>query len=406
MLDRAQVARFDPVAWKLHHDFDVLRRLEADARQRARRHLGRRAAGRAEPLLQRLGRGRPRHLARRRRDPRAAAAAPQRLASCTSCRRSATPTSTPPGSGRCAETHRKWCARSARRPPTWTRYPEFKFACSQAYQYDWIRQHNPDLYDRIRRPRRRRASGCRSAAPGSSPTATCPRANRWCASSCSASASSSASSAAATASSGTPTCSATTASCRRSCAAPGSTGSSPRSSPGTASTSRRTTPSPGRASTAREVLAHFPPADTYNADGRGRRAAAKRARLQGPRPLAPQPARVRLRRRRRRADADDARDAAPGRGPPGRAAHQRSRPPTSSSPRSRPTRADRPTVVGELYFEYHRGTYTTQAAVKRGNRAGERALHDAELLAAIARRLHGGEYPRDAARPRCGSSCC
>ena len=27
------------------------------------------------------------------------------------------------------------------------------------------------------------------------------------------------------------------------------------------------------------------------------------------------------------------------------------------------------TVVGELYFEYHRGTYTTQAAVKKGNRA-------------------------------------
>jgi alpha-mannosidase len=41
------------------------------------------------------------------------------------------------------------------------------------------------------------------------------------------------------------------------------------------------------------------------------------------------------------------------------------------------------TVVGELYFEYHRGTYTSQAAVKRGNRRGERALHDAELLDAL-----------------------
>ena len=28
--------------------------------------------------------------------------------------------------------------------------------------------------------------------------------------------------------------------------------------------------------------------------------------------------------------------------------------------------ADLPVLVGELYFEYHRGTYTTQAAVKRG----------------------------------------
>ena len=43
-----------------------------------------------------------------------------------------------------------------------------------------------------------------------------------------------------------------------------------------------------------------------------------------------------------------------------------------------------PTVVGELYFEYHRGTYTTQAAVKKGNRRGERALHDAEFLSALA----------------------
>jgi alpha-mannosidase len=42
------------------------------------------------------------------------------------------------------------------------------------------------------------------------------------------------------------------------------------------------------------------------------------------------------------------------------------------------------TVVGELYFEYHRGTYTSQAALKRGNRRAERALHDAELLDALA----------------------
>ena len=41
------------------------------------------------------------------------------------------------------------------------------------------------------------------------------------------------------------------------------------------------------------------------------------------------------------------------------------------------------TVVGELYFEYHRGTYTSQAALKRGNRRGEEALHDAELLDAL-----------------------
>ena len=53
---------------------------------------------------------------------------------------------------------------------------------------------------------------------------------------------------------------------------------------------------------------------------------------------------------------------------------------------------ERPVVVGELYLEYHRGTYTTQARTKRGNRRSEQALHDAEFLASLA-----GEnaYPRD-----------
>jgi alpha-mannosidase len=49
---------------------------------------------------------------------------------------------------------------------------------------------------------------------------------------------------------------------------------------------------------------------------------------------------------------------------------------------------DHPDVVGELYLEYHRGTYTTQARTKRASRRAERALHDAELLAAVA-----GERP-------------
>ena len=51
---------------------------------------------------------------------------------------------------------------------------------------------------------------------------------------------------------------------------------------------------------------------------------------------------------------------------------------------------ERPVVVGELYLEYHRGTYTTQARTKRGNRRAERALHDAEFLAAVT-----GDVPCD-----------
>ena len=46
-----------------------------------------------------------------------------------------------------------------------------------------------------------------------------------------------------------------------------------------------------------------------------------------------------------------------------------SRPPPSSSTGSRRTSATRAPIVGELYFEYHRGTYTSQARTKRGNRA-------------------------------------
>ncbi len=43
-------------------------------------------------------------------------------------------------------------------------------------------------------------------------------------------------------------------------------------------------------------------------------------------------------------------------------------------------------MVGELYFEYHRGTYTTQALTKLNNRRGEDILHNIELLSAIAGR--------------------
>ena len=49
---------------------------------------------------------------------------------------------------------------------------------------------------------------------------------------------------------------------------------------------------------------------------------------------------------------------------------------------------------GELYFELHRGTYTTQAANKRDNRRSEEALHDAEFLAALAHATGCVTYPQ------------
>ncbi len=55
---------------------------------------------------------------------------------------------------------------------------------------------------------------------------------------------------------------------------------------------------------------------------------------------------------------------------------------------------DRVRMVGELYFEYHRGTYTSQAATKRGNRKSEILLHDIEFLSAWSLAVGGSfEYP-------------
>jgi alpha-mannosidase len=54
---------------------------------------------------------------------------------------------------------------------------------------------------------------------------------------------------------------------------------------------------------------------------------------------------------------------------------------------------DLTTWVGELYFELHRGTYTTQANNKKYNRLSEFMLHDVEFLSAIAHVTHNYAYP-------------
>src|SRR5690606_32333002 len=55
--------------------------------------------------------------------------------------------------------------------------------------------------------------------------------------------------------------------------------------------------------------------------------------------------------------------------------------------------AELPVWDGELYLEYHRGTYTSQAALKRDNRRNEIGLHDAEWAASLAAILVGADYP-------------
>jgi alpha-mannosidase len=55
-----------------------------------------------------------------------------------------------------------------------------------------------------------------------------------------------------------------------------------------------------------------------------------------------------------------------------------------------------PVWNGELYLEFHRGTYTTQARNKKANRKSEFALHDAEFLCSLAQSLNPDyKYPHD-----------
>ena len=238
------------------------------------------------------------------------------------------------------------------------------------------------------------AAGSRSAAPGSSPTATCPPASRSHASSSTASASSSASSA-------------------RRCTRVLEPGRVRLHRPAAAAHAR------GRAST--RFLTQKLSWNRFNAARAPHVHVAGARRLGGADAL---PAGRHLQRR------GDRRGAAPLVAPPTRTTAARSTPCSCSATATaaagrraamlerlrraaRPRRAcrapscarrprssttleadarDLRTVVGELYFEYHRGTYTSQAAIKRGNRRGERALHDAELHVARSR----GAYPREA----------
>ncbi len=58
-----------------------------------------------------------------------------------------------------------------------------------------------------------------------------------------------------------------------------------------------------------------------------------------------------------------------------------------------------PVWNGELYFELHRGTYTSQSRNKRANRKSEFLLHDAEFLAAMASLMVDSyEYPAEELR--------
>ena len=58
-----------------------------------------------------------------------------------------------------------------------------------------------------------------------------------------------------------------------------------------------------------------------------------------------------------------------------------------------PIRDRLPKQIGEIYFEYHRGTYTSQAWIKKANRKTEFLLHDIEFLSTIAFKTKKAKYP-------------
>ncbi|MGW6943059.1 alpha-mannosidase [Streptomyces xanthophaeus] len=141
------------------------------------------------------------------------------------------------------------------------------------------------------------------------------------------------------------------------------------------------------------VFTHFPPVDTYNSDLGGAQLAHAARNYQekgrGSRSLVPfgwgdgggGPTREHLARAARQRDLE---------GSP-RVEIER---PDAFFEKAHAEYGDAPVWAGELYLELHRGTYTSQAKTKQGNRRSESLLREAELWAATATvRTEGYAYP-------------
>ena len=149
-LDRAELVVVDADAEALVHDLDVLdgvmRTLALDDPRRARIRA---AIARALDLVarpprrvRRRGRRRP-----RRARPRCWPCPPARVPTASSP--PATPTSTRRGCGRWP---RRCASAPARSPPPsalMDAEPDYRFSCSQAQQYAWIAEREPELFARI-----------------------------------------------------------------------------------------------------------------------------------------------------------------------------------------------------------------------------------------------------------------
>ncbi|MFJ9338554.1 alpha-mannosidase [Streptomyces sp. NPDC101733] len=143
------------------------------------------------------------------------------------------------------------------------------------------------------------------------------------------------------------------------------------------------------------VFTHFPPVDTYNSDLGGAQMAHAarnyREKGRGSRSLVPfgwgdgggGPTREMLARAARQRDLE---------GSP-RVEIER---PDAFFEKARAEYPNAPVWAGELYLELHRGTYTSQAKTKQGNRRSESLLREAELWATTAAvRVPGYAYPHE-----------
>ncbi|HWC79957.1 MAG TPA: glycoside hydrolase family 38 C-terminal domain-containing protein [Pseudonocardiaceae bacterium] len=140
------------------------------------------------------------------------------------------------------------------------------------------------------------------------------------------------------------------------------------------------------------VFTHFPPVDTYNAQFSGREMAhaSRNFRDKGAatRSLVPfgwgdgggGPTREMLSRAARLADLEGSPTVD-------------IEPPAEFFRKAQADYPNAPVWAGELYLEFHRGTYTSQAKTKQGNRRSEHLLREAELWAATAAVRTGVDYP-------------
>ncbi len=161
-----ELRRFDPKAWRLYYDFEALRQLEADREppQSPRSHGGvpRKIV---RPALDTTWAGRLLHELNRvcnaadPRDPGTWKAAHAILAPLLAAKNGSVSHELSAIGHAHLDTAWLWPIDETRRKAQRTfataidlmeRYPEFKFACSQAYQYAVIEETDPELFARIR----------------------------------------------------------------------------------------------------------------------------------------------------------------------------------------------------------------------------------------------------------------